>query len=245
MDSMPRRPKGNSDRYYQILGAEKSATQDELKKLHRKLALKHHPDKVLLLLTLCVLFWLLMTAQHTAAVRERGEEEGRRERLSCERACRAGNRWASTLSLSLPTTHTPPHTHPTQGGDPEKFKEINEAYDVLKDAEKREIYDQVGVFAHRTQQRDTGNASQPEARPVTPGSPLMGAWVWWRGVAGALLLPVLLCSPELWKAPLLLLLSPPLHSLPHTHTHTPTARRGGHQGGHGQRRRRRWYGRHL
>lgn len=72
------RPRGNSQRYYDILGVSKDATPDELKKAHRKLALKLHPDK---------------------------------------------------------------------GGDPEKFKEINEAYDVLKDAEKRSIYDEYGEEA--------------------------------------------------------------------------------------------------
>ena len=30
-----------------------------------------------------------------------------------------------------------------QGGDEAKFKEINEAYDVLRDSEKRSIYDRV------------------------------------------------------------------------------------------------------
>ncbi|MBI2482602.1 molecular chaperone DnaJ [Candidatus Uhrbacteria bacterium] len=34
--------------------------------------------------------------------------------------------------------------HPDKGGDPEKFKEVNEAYQVLSDAEKRQQYDQYG-----------------------------------------------------------------------------------------------------
>lgn len=35
--------------------------------------------------------------------------------------------------------------HPDkEGGNEEKFKEINEAYDVLKDSQKRQRYDQFG-----------------------------------------------------------------------------------------------------
>lgn len=70
--------KSDSTRYYEILGVPVTATADEIKKAHRKLALKHHPDK---------------------------------------------------------------------GGDPDSFKEINEAYDVLKDPKKREIYDRYGEDA--------------------------------------------------------------------------------------------------
>lgn len=62
--------------YYKTLGVEKSASQDEIKKAFRKLALEHHPDK--------------------------------------------------------------------NGGKDEKFKEINEAYSVLSDEQKRKQYDTFG-----------------------------------------------------------------------------------------------------
>jgi molecular chaperone DnaJ len=63
--------------YYKILEVEKSASQDEIKKAFRRLALKYHPDK--------------------------------------------------------------------DGGDEKKFKEINEAYQVLSDSKKRAQYDQFGT----------------------------------------------------------------------------------------------------
>jgi len=72
--------------YYKILGIDKNATQDEIKKAYRKLAKKYHPD------------------------------------------ARPGDKKAE-----------------------EKFKEVNEAYEVLGDPEKRKKYDQFGQgynFAH-------------------------------------------------------------------------------------------------
>lgn len=62
--------------YYNLLGVEKGASQDEIKKAYRKLAHKYHPDK--------------------------------------------------------------------EAGDEAKFKEVNEAYQVLSDPEKRKMYDQFG-----------------------------------------------------------------------------------------------------
>ncbi len=35
-------------------------------------------------------------------------------------------------------------THPDRGGDPEKFKKISNAYQILSDDQKRNVYDQVG-----------------------------------------------------------------------------------------------------
>lgn len=62
--------------YYEVLGVSKTASDDEIKKAFRKLAVQHHPDK--------------------------------------------------------------------EGGNEDKFKEINEAYEVLKDKQKRQRYDQFG-----------------------------------------------------------------------------------------------------
>merc|ERR1712020_414379 len=64
--------------YYRILGVARGASEDEIKKAYRKLALKYHPDK-----------------------------------------------------------------NQTTGAE-EKFKEIGEAYDVLSDKKKKEVYDQYG-----------------------------------------------------------------------------------------------------
>src|SRR5918997_276037 len=65
--------------YYEVLGVSKTASADEIKKAHRKLARQYHPD---------------MNKNNPSAT--------------------------------------------------EKFKEVQEAYDVLSDAEKRKRYDQFG-----------------------------------------------------------------------------------------------------
>ncbi|HVV25665.1 MAG TPA: molecular chaperone DnaJ [Candidatus Saccharimonadales bacterium] len=56
--------------------------------------------------------------------------------------------------------------HPDRGGDEEKFKEINEAYEVLKDTEKRKRYDQ---FGH------AGVGGAGGGNPFAGGNPFGGA----------------------------------------------------------------------
>ena len=65
--------------YYEVLGVEKNASENEIKKAYRKLAMKYHPDQ-----------------------------------------------------------------NPGDKSAEEKFKEVNEAYEILSDADKKARYDQFG-----------------------------------------------------------------------------------------------------
>ncbi|OIP96478.1 molecular chaperone DnaJ [Candidatus Wirthbacteria bacterium CG2_30_54_11] len=85
----------NKRDYYDVLGLSKTASQTEIKKAFRQLAIKHHPDK--------------------------------------------------------------------DGGDEAKFKEINEAYEVLSDPKKRTVYDQYGHAAN------PGAAGGPQGAGGFPG----------------------------------------------------------------------------
>ena len=77
--------------YYKVLGVERNATQETIKKTYRKLAMKYHPDQ------------------------------------------NRGNKQAE-----------------------EKFKDINEAYEVLSDPKKRERYDQLGTSYSQWQNQGGG-----------------------------------------------------------------------------------------
>ncbi len=79
--------------YYKILGVEKSASKDDIKKAFYKLAHKYHPDK--------------------------------------------------------------------KGGDESKFKEVNEAYQVLSDDQKRQNYDQFGPGFENMRQGQAGGQYGP------------------------------------------------------------------------------------
>jgi len=81
--------------YYKILGVEKNATADQIKKAYRKLARQHHPD-----------------------------------------------------------------VNPGDATAEQKFKEVNEANEVLSDPEKRKKYDQFGADYQRYEQAGAGGAGR-------------------------------------------------------------------------------------
>lgn len=89
--------------YYQVLGADRTASQAELKKAYHKLAMQYHPD------------------------RNPGDKEAEK-----------------------------------------KFKEINEAYDVLKDEQKRAAYDRFGhsAFEGGGQQGYSQNGFHPDINDI-------------------------------------------------------------------------------
>ncbi len=60
--------------------------------------------------------------------------------------------------------------HPDAGGDEAKFKEINEAYEVLSDDKKRELYDQYGTANENEIPRGWGGGGNVSVEDIFGGS---------------------------------------------------------------------------
>ena len=121
-----RRGPVDNERYYKLLGVSQSSSDAEVKKAHRRAALQHHPDKG-------ATWGLGLT---------------RRSAITHTASGHVGAAGLPPPSAAAALCRPPPHLLAPRaalaaGGDEEKFKEINEAYDVLRDPEKRKMYDQV------------------------------------------------------------------------------------------------------
>lgn len=94
-------PVGTQKDYYGILGLDRNAKPDQIRKAYRRLARKYHPD-----------------------------------------------------------------VNPGDKKAEEKFKEISEAYEILSDEKKRQIYDQYGFYAENIPTGGYGTPPQAEAGPA-------------------------------------------------------------------------------
>ena len=55
--------------------------------------------------------------------------------------------------------------HPDKGGDPEKFKEITKACDILSDESKRRMYDETGMTDEQMMERQANGGGMPPGMP--------------------------------------------------------------------------------
>ena len=76
--------------------------------------------------------------------------------------------------------------HPDAGGDEAKFKEINEAYEVLSDEKKRKLYDQYGTANENQIPHGWGGAQgNPFAGGAAGGNPFAGGGFGGAGFGGS------------------------------------------------------------
>lgn len=76
--------------------------------------------------------------------------------------------------------------HPDAGGDEAKFKELNEAYEVLSDDKKRKLYDQYGTANENQIPRGWGGGQGVNVEDIFDGmaAPAAGP-ISWRAFAAA------------------------------------------------------------
>ncbi len=94
--------------------------------------------------------------------------------------------------------HPDLHPESEKAAMTEKFKDVNEAYAVLSDKQKRAIYDQVGQEGYQNYARG-GGASGGRTRSYAGGNPFGGAYQQYGGGNGNTAARALPSVAEIWK----------------------------------------------